>query len=77
MKKFLVSLIMFLCITSTLVFAQAKKADSSLGTAYLLSKEGSSYDPPIAVKASKKWKIGVVLPHLANPHFVGQAYGYA
>jgi ribose transport system substrate-binding protein len=79
MKRFLVSLIMLLCITSTMVFAQTqgKKPDSGLGTAYLLSKEGSSYEPPITVKVSKKWKIGVVLPHLANPHFVGQAYGYA
>jgi ABC-type sugar transport system substrate-binding protein len=79
MKKFLVVVIILLCITTTMVFAQSqgKKADSGLGTAYLLSKQGSSYEPPITVKISKKWKIGVVLPHLANPHFVGQAYGYA
>lgn len=27
-------------------------------------------------KPARQYTIGVVLPHLSNPHFVGQAYGY-
>jgi ABC-type sugar transport system substrate-binding protein len=27
-------------------------------------------------KPSKQYKIGIAIPHLANPHYVGQAYGY-
>jgi ABC-type sugar transport system substrate-binding protein len=27
-------------------------------------------------KPSKPYRIGVSIPHLANPHYVGQAYGY-
>ena len=27
-------------------------------------------------KPSKSYRIGVSIPHLANPHYVGQAYGY-
>src|SRR4051794_24191610 len=27
-------------------------------------------------KPSKQYRIGISIPHLANPHYVGQAYGY-
>ena len=27
-------------------------------------------------KPSKSYRLGVSIPHLANPHYVGQAYGY-
>jgi ABC-type sugar transport system substrate-binding protein len=27
-------------------------------------------------KPSRQYRIGIALPHLSNPHFVGQAYGY-
>ena len=27
-------------------------------------------------KPSKQYRIGIAIPHLANPHYVGQAYGY-
>lgn len=35
---------------------------------------GEEYARP--AKPSKQYSIGVLVPHLANPHFVGQAYGY-
>jgi ABC-type sugar transport system substrate-binding protein len=35
---------------------------------------GSEYPRP--VKPSRSYTVGVVVPHLSNPHFVGQAYGY-
>src|SRR6185295_786849 len=31
---------------------------------------------PRPAKPSKPYRIGVSIPHLANPHYVGQAYGY-
>ena len=31
---------------------------------------------PRPPKPSKQYKIGIAIPHLANPHYVGQAYGY-
>jgi periplasmic protein TorT len=33
-------------------------------------------DYPRPPKPSRSYRIGVVLPHLSNPFFVGQAYGY-
>src|SRR5436190_10164041 len=33
-------------------------------------------DYPRPAKASKPYRIGVAIPHLSNPHYVGQAYGY-
>lgn len=33
-------------------------------------------DYPRPPKPAKAYRIGIALPHLANPHFVGQAYGY-
>jgi len=35
---------------------------------------GGEYPRP--AKPSRSYTIGVVVPHLSNPHFVGQAYGY-
>jgi len=33
-------------------------------------------DYPRPAKPSKAYRLGVSIPHLANPHYVGQAYGY-
>jgi ABC-type sugar transport system substrate-binding protein len=33
-------------------------------------------DYPRPPKPSKPYRIGVSIPHLSNPHYVGQAYGY-
>ena len=33
-------------------------------------------DYPRPPKPSKSYRIGISIPHLANPHYVGQAYGY-
>src|SRR5262245_5274312 len=33
-------------------------------------------DFPRPPKPSKAYRLGVSIPHLANPHYVGQAYGY-
>ena len=27
-------------------------------------------------KPARQYRIGIAIPHLANPHYVGQAYGY-
>jgi ribose transport system substrate-binding protein len=33
-------------------------------------------DYPRPPKPAKQYRIGISIPHLANPHYVGQAYGY-
>ena len=33
-------------------------------------------DYPRPAKPSKAYRIGIAVPHLSNPHYVGQAYGY-
>ena len=33
-------------------------------------------DFPRPAKPAKRYRLGVSIPHLANPHYVGQAYGY-
>src|SRR3990170_1447675 len=35
---------------------------------------GGEYPRP--AQPSRSYTIGVVVPHLSNPHFVGQSYGY-
>ena len=47
-----------------------------IACAHLLVQDGESYELPRPPKPDKKYTIGVLLPHLANPHFVAQAYGY-
>lgn len=43
---------------------------------YQVVKEGDTRTAPAAAKASKPYKIGIVVPHLANPHFISMAWGY-
>ena len=31
---------------------------------------------PRPAKPSKTYRIGIAVPHLSNPHYIGQAYGY-
>jgi len=38
------------------------------------AEPGDEYPRP--PRPARQYTIGVVLPHLSNPHFVGQAYGY-
>ncbi len=49
--------------------AQAKKAPAAAA-----GELGAAYPRP--PRPSKQYTIGVLIPHLSNPHFVGQAYGY-
>jgi ABC-type sugar transport system substrate-binding protein len=44
------------------------------GGARAADDPGAEYPRP--PKPAKHYTIGVLLPHLSNPHFVGQAYGY-
>jgi ABC-type sugar transport system substrate-binding protein len=55
-----------------------ESAPAAGGTA---SSTGEPATPPVTEyprpeKPSKAYRIGVSIPHLANPHYVGQAYGY-
>ena len=38
------------------------------------AEPGDEYPRP--PKPAKQYTIGVLLPQMANPHFIGQAYGY-
>lgn len=51
-------------------WAQAQKA----GGTGAGDEIGNEYPRP--AKPSKAYTIGVLVPHLSNPHFVGQAFGY-
>ena len=55
--------------------------DAAQGAAPAQSTEvgaGSSpvTDYPRPPKPSRQYRIGIAVPHLSNPHYVGQAYGY-
>ena len=45
-------------------------------TITVAAKVGDLRDLPRPPKPEKSYTIGVALPHLANPHFLGHAYGY-
>jgi ABC-type sugar transport system substrate-binding protein len=51
----------------------AAAAISSTGAGISAAPVTEYARPP---KPSKQYRIGVAIPHLANPHYVGQAYGY-
>jgi len=60
-------------------FALHAIAAGIVGTIALTSiplKAASSDDYARPAKPAKQYTIGVLLPQLSNPHFVGQAYGY-
>ncbi len=46
------------------------------GSAEVATASAAVTDYPRPPKPSKQYRIGVAIPHLSNPHYVGQAYGY-
>ena len=58
------------CATESPPAGEAPKPESS----GVVIEQGGDYPRP--PRPAKQYRIGVVLPHLADPHFVGQAYGY-
>jgi ABC-type sugar transport system substrate-binding protein len=54
--------------------AEAPAASSA--TSLTASPTNAVTEYPRPAKPSKSYRIGVSIPHLANPHYVGQAYGY-
>jgi ABC-type sugar transport system substrate-binding protein len=52
----------------------ATKAAAPAKPAAKASEPGDEYPRP--PKPAKQYRIGVLLPQMANPHFIGQAYGY-
>lgn len=56
--------------------AETPGKDPKIARAFEYSKAGDARDIPEPPKPEKQFTIGVALPHLANPHFVSQAYGY-
>lgn len=80
MKKWtrvLAILVVLLMVISIIGCSKTEEPAAQQGPAvWELPKDGDSKEEPKAEKASKEYKIGVVVPHLANPHFISQAYGY-
>jgi ribose transport system substrate-binding protein len=56
--------------------AGASEAQAAGMQPYQLVKDGDSTSPPPSAKASKPYKVGIVVPHLANPHFISMAWGF-
>lgn len=52
------------------------EADQGAGVRRRASGPEPGGEYPRPAKPSRSYTIGVVIPHLSNPHFVGQAYGY-
>jgi ABC-type sugar transport system substrate-binding protein len=55
--------------------------DVAPGTAAAPSSEAGAATAPVTEyprppKPSRQYRIGIAVPHLSNPHYVGQAYGY-
>ena len=55
--------------------------ETSRGAAPAQSTEAGAGGAPVTdyprpPKPSKNYRIGIAVPHLSNPHYVGQAYGY-
>ena len=86
MKKIAAILLVMVMVFSFAACAAPKPAETPKETptetvdkvakAYELVKDGDSKDLPRPDKPTKKYTIGVLLPMLANPHFVAQSYGY-
>jgi len=53
---------------------KAAAAKTTQAEAAKAKEPGDEYPRPS--KPAKSYTIGVLVPHLSNPHFVGQAYGY-
>ena len=53
---------------------EAVPANATASSSAAVAAAVTEYPRP--PKPSKQYRIGVAIPHLANPHYVGQAYGY-
>jgi ribose transport system substrate-binding protein len=75
--KLLTAVLAFAFAMTLASFAGHQGGQAAAGTpAYQLVKDGDTRTPPPEVKASKPHKVGIVVPHLANPHFVSMAWGF-
>jgi len=70
------ALLLILCLSvAQAAPAQSKPAKVSAKSADA-PKPASPADYPRPPKPAKQYTIGVLLPQMSNPHFIGQAYGY-
>lgn len=78
MKRALTLIVLGLLILSMVAGCaqDSGKKDVKVTEAYKYSKAGNGTEMPVPPKPKTQYTIGVALPHLANPHFVAQAYGY-
>lgn len=80
MKKICILSLIFIMIFTLISCSQDEtsdlEVDDKIAKAHTYVKEGDSKDLPRPDKPDKKYTIGVLVPQLANPHFVAQSYGY-
>jgi len=62
------------CGRGTQPSQEAAPANAAASSSAAAAAAVTEYPRP--PKPSKQYRIGVAIPHLANPHYVGQAYGY-
>jgi len=74
MNKRFAGMLFGLLAACTAAQAQTGAVPAQKAAAVAAAEPGDDYPRP--PRPSRAYSIGVVLPHLSNPHFVGQAYGY-
>ena len=70
------ALLLVLCLAQVAPAQTATKAKSSAKSTDAANPAASADQYPRPPKPAKQYTIGVLLPQMSNPHFVGQAYGY-
>lgn len=71
------ALLLILCLAQAApAQTAAKPAKSSAKSTDTANPASSADQYPRPAKPAKHYTIGVLLPQMSNPHFIGQAYGY-
>ena len=71
------ALLLVLCLAQVAPAQTATKPTKSSAKSSDAAKPAASADEyPRPPKPAKQYTIGVLLPQMSNPHFIGQAYGY-
>ena len=70
-------LLLILCLAQVAPAQTAAKPAKAAAKSTDTANPASSADQyPRPAKPAKHYTIGVLLPQMSNPHFIGQAYGY-
>jgi ABC-type sugar transport system substrate-binding protein len=77
---FAAALLLILCVSVAQAAPEPQKPAKSSAKSTEAAKPAKATEPgdeyPRPPKPAKQYTIGVLLPQMSNPHFIGQAYGY-